>query len=183
MSYRKSRPIDFIDEEKIQLFWNLVDVGSPEKCWPWLGQKIKGPNSYGVCHIHKNTGVPRGKLPHRRLAHRVSFFLHHGRDASGLVLHTCDYMPCCNPYHLYEGTHQDNINDMVVRGRLRTNPSGIYAVGSKVGAAKLKEDQVVEIRKRYAFGGILQKELAKEFGVAECTISAIITRRWWAHLS
>lgn len=36
-----------------------------------------------------------------------------------LALHTCDYSPCINQDHLYEGTRKDNVRDMIER-----NPEG-----------------------------------------------------------
>lgn len=33
------------------------------------------------------------------------------------ILHSCDNPRCCNPEHLRIGTHQDNMNDKVSRGR------------------------------------------------------------------
>jgi len=39
---------------------------------------------------------------------------------------------------------------------------------------KLTAAQVAEIRRRYARQGVLQRELAREFGVAQTTISQII---------
>lgn len=47
---------------------------------------------------------------------------------------------------------------------------------------KLTDEQVREIRARYAAGGVTQKQLGREFGVGQTTISAILRRRLWAHL-
>ena len=46
--------------------------------------------------------------------------------------------------------------------------------GERVWSAKLTEDQVREIRTRYAESGISQYELGREFGVAQTTVSAIV---------
>jgi len=45
---------------------------------------------------------------------------------------------------------------------------------------KLTQQAVGQIRIRYAAGGILQKELAKEFGVTQYHISAVIRGERWA---
>lgn len=42
---------------------------------------------------------------------------------------------------------------------------------------KLTAAQVAEIRRRYARKGVLQRELAREFGVAQTTISQIIAQK------
>lgn len=51
-------------------------------------------------------------------AHVVALQLHLGRELlPGMyALHTCHNPPCCNPDHLYEGTHEDNMRDMVEAG-------------------------------------------------------------------
>lgn len=51
-------------------------------------------------------------------AHRLAWIIQNGPIPDGLhVLHTCDNPPCCNPEHLFLGTHQDNMTDASVKGR------------------------------------------------------------------
>jgi hypothetical protein len=49
--------------------------------------------------------------------------------------------------------------------------------------AKLTEEQVTTIRARYEKGGITQRQLAKEFGVALFTIGKIVRRQAWQHVA
>jgi hypothetical protein len=46
-------------------------------------------------------------------------------------------------------------------------------------SAKLTWEQVAEIRSRYAAGGVLQRELAKEYGVSTANICLIVTGKLW----
>lgn len=78
-------------------------------CWLWTG----ATNSYGY-------GMVYG---HRRAlsAHRVAYVVHNGSFDSDLVVrHACDVRCCINPDHLSLGTHADNMQDAVLRGRLYT---------------------------------------------------------------
>ena len=54
--------------------------------------------------------------------------------------------------------------------------------GENHGSSILTEKDVLEIRRRYAEGGVLQRELAEEFGVKAGTIGGIINRRRWKHI-
>ncbi len=88
------------------LFWQKVDVSKPNGCWPYTG--FKKWDGYGW--------VRRGEK--NIAAHRYAWILTHGEPAEGLhVLHDCDNPPCCNPAHLFLGTHQDNMDDKVAKGR------------------------------------------------------------------
>lgn len=112
-------------------------------------------------------------------AHRVSWIKHNGPIPSGMhVCHKCDVKLCVNPDHLFLGTPADNLKDMVSKGRHATD----YNNGTANHVAKLDEKTVREIRKRYADGDGYQYELAKEYGVIQSTISAIVRRETWSHI-
>ena len=53
--------------------------------------------------------------------HRLAILLD-GRDLPKdmYACHTCDNPSCVNPKHLFVGTHTDNMNDMVVKGRCKS---------------------------------------------------------------
>ncbi len=113
-------------------------------------------------------------------AHRVAWMLYRGEIPPGLcVLHRCDVRWCVNPNHLFLGTHQDNMSDMAAKGRSKPHDNN----GEANGAAKLSVAKVLEIRARYAAGGVLQIDLATEFGVTDSVISEIITGKAWKSVS
>ncbi|MEW2177163.1 HNH endonuclease signature motif containing protein [Streptomyces sp. NPDC005406] len=86
-----------------------VDKGSPESCWLWTG---------GL----SDTGYGSFKDDQKRSmgAHRFSYQLHYDSIAEGMhVMHSCDTPACVNPHHLSLGTRQDNMRDMLAKGRGR----------------------------------------------------------------
>jgi hypothetical protein len=87
------------------------------------------------------------------------------------VLHKCDTPQCVNPEHLFLGTHQDNMRDMALKGRT--------PFGSKNKDAKLKPEQVLEIRKLYAEGGHTIRSLGTKYGVNYKNIHNIVTGKKW----
>ena len=116
------------------------------------------------------------------------FFWYSGRNvrahryAAGMVdwppeivtRHICNVRSCVNPEHLTFGSNADNSSDMVKAGR--------QAKGTDQGLSKLTEEQVIEIRSRYADGGVTHRSLAAEYGVTHPLIGQIIRRQIWAHL-
>ena len=59
--------------------------------------------------------------------------------------------------------------------------SGPRALGSRNGASVLGEDDVIRLRDLASLG-YLQKDLAKQYGIAPTTVSNIVTRKAWAHV-
>jgi hypothetical protein len=147
---------------QVDRFWKKVDrSGGPETCWPWTG--FIRENGYGIIGI-------KGR---EYKAHRVSYFIEHGRiDNDRLVLHRCDVRACVNPAHLFPGTPQDNSQDAVKKGR----NTKLY--GEQNGKAKLTRAAVLAIR-HMCKRGVYQKTVAKQFGVSEATISYVVRGGRW----
>jgi len=110
-------------------------------------------------------------------AHRVAYEQAKGEIPKGqFVLHRCDNPACCNPDHLFLGTHQENMTDKVQKGRQASLP------GEQNPCAKLTEDKVVHLR-RLAASGMRQKDLSELFGVSHAAVYLIVRRKKWAHVT
>ena len=143
-------------------FWSRVKIGGQDECWPW----IAGLRSFGYGCVSVE-GQSTG-------SHRAAWFYTHGYLPTLHILHSCDNPPCCNPNHLREGTPRDNSDDMLTRGR--------QAKGESNGQSVLTTSQVLEIRRRYANGGVSHRNLAGAFGVSKTTIHLIVHREIWTHI-
>lgn len=117
-----------------------------------------------------------GSKPRTLRAHRVAFFLTHGRWPTPETLHRCDNPRCVNPAHLTEGTHAENMRDRSRKGR------GNHPRGERNRAHKLTATQVRELRERYARGGIRQVDLGREYGICQAAVGYIVRREIWRDL-
>lgn len=187
MPKRPARSLDGIEEEEREslrrAFGGRVKSGAEDECWLWSGYRMK--NGYGL------VGVRKGRT---YLAHRLAWFFHHGADPGPqLVLHRCDVRNCCNPKHLWLGTYADNNQDRARKGRSFStlHPEKTHFVlhpedaaklkGKDHGMAKLSEADVLDIRSRKPYFGMLA-DLGREFGVTYVTIGAILRGEIWRHL-
>ena len=159
IKYKYNKPYQKIH----QRFW--AKVNKTKTCWIWTGYKAR--NGYGCFGLSAHVGPQK--------AHRVSWMLEHGEVPDDLcVLHKCDNPSCVRPDHLFLGTLKDNSQDMVRKGRDRSQ-------GSKNPRSKLNEEDVIEIRRLSKLGKTGYK-LAKCYGISPASISLIINRKNWLHI-
>lgn len=86
--------------------WSKVNKNTESGCWDWIG--AKSSTGYGKLTI-------QGKSWR---AHRLSYSLFNGGIDDGMfICHTCDNPSCVNPEHLFQGTPQDNVLDMISKNR------------------------------------------------------------------
>ena len=141
----------------VKRFWS--HVVKTDGCWCWSA--ARNPSGYGM--------VVMGRI--HIMAHRFSYALAYGNfDPQMDVLHSCDNPPCVRPDHLKLGTHEQNMHDMVRRGRSMPKPW-----------AKLDEHKVRKIRQQFKLHdpdhGV--RALAIKFQVHPMTVYDIITFRTW----
>jgi len=104
--------------------------------------------------------------------------IHNGEIGAGLfVCHKCDTPLCVNPDHLFLGTHQENMNDCVAKGRTNGGTKTPLR-GSKNAKSKLSESQVALIRSL----NWPQRKIASHFGVSQALISKIKRNEMWRHI-
>lgn len=102
-----------------QRFWAKVNSRllefDTDQCWEWGKEHSHTEDGYGQFFA---PGIIAG--PRLLKAHRVVWKLETGQDPGEMfVLHRCDNPSCVRISHLYLGTRQDNVDDMIKKGRGR----------------------------------------------------------------
>lgn len=153
-------------------FWEKVKkVDDDLGCWEWTASTFGG--GYGQIWV-----CGRGLTTASVVA--LEMALGRRLERGELACHTCDNPPCVRNdgvrSHLFPATTAGNALDMVQKGR------GRHPVfqGAAHPQARLTEDDVRAIRRRYAAGEASQSALGREYGVPQTHISRIVLRTGWA---
>lgn len=144
-----------------KLFWEKVQVLGLDECWPWTAGV--GSNGYG-------------KFRSKNLlysSHRAAYILTRGFIPRGLhILHSCDHPLCCNPTHLWAGTHGQNMHDMISKGRR------VQGISRGESCSDLTNEQVLQIRNDTR----ILKLIAKDYNMSISQISKIKRKISWSHI-
>lgn len=137
---------------------------TPDKCWDWPYGLLK--TGYACIAIDGKT-----VRAHRYVCIRV-----HGQPPIGSndAAHNCGNRKCINPHHLRFASRRENIRD--------TFEHGTSNRGGRQGTPRLTEDDVRNIRKAYASGGVTHGELATQYGMSKTQIQRICSRKRWGWL-
>jgi hypothetical protein len=156
----------YIEREPEKCFWYRVK--KTPSCWLWIGTLTKsGYGQLGSTH--------RGKV----FAHRLSWEMHYGEIPDGMnVLHKCDIRNCVRPLHLFLGDQVENNKDMWKKGRGKIP----HYKGEKNPANRLKEKQVLLIRRWHKEKKYKLSEMGRLFSVHVSTIWLIVHRKKWTWL-
>ena len=133
-------------------FWKKVKVGEPNECWPHRNR----PNRSG----HTATKFrPYGNIYN----HRIAWSLTYGLIPEGLsVLHKCNNPRCCNPYHLYIGTPQDNTQDSIKAGTFNR--------------VKFSDEEIARI-KLLSSEGYSQRHIAELVGCTQSYVCNVVNNQ------
>jgi hypothetical protein len=144
----KPRPLE-------ERFWSHINKRGPNECWLWTA--CMKPNGYGDFRL-SGKGI---------YAHRLAFELAIGPVGEWLVCHSCDNRACCNPAHLFLGTHADNMADAATKGRM--------AKKERNGNSRLTVQLAGQIRNAPG----KQRDIAAAFGICQGTVWQIKSGRTW----
>ncbi|MEZ5781131.1 MAG: HNH endonuclease [Rhizobiaceae bacterium] len=161
--------MEHLTRADFERFWRQVNVGLAEHCWEFKGFLNK--EGYGKFATRAN-----GKSKNVS-AHRVAYRSIRGPLTKGLVIrHLCHNPACCNPAHLEEGTHQENMRDMWTAGRGHRN------LGETATKAILTADDVKEIVRLHR-SGVRRGAIVRRYGVHTSTIKRILEGSNWQHIT
>lgn len=131
-----------------QRFWSKVDRRDADMCWIWTGGV--GRSGYGLFWDGDKV----------RTASRMAYLFAKSDPGNLQVHHTCDNPLCCNPDHLWAGTHTENMRDMISKGRNKVKRS-------------VTEQQRENVR-RYRQDGMSIAEIVRKSGLNIKTVKAIL---------
>lgn len=129
-------------------------------CWEWTGAP-RTDDGYGIF---------QGKS-----AHRFSYELHFGTIPHGLcICHSCDNPKCVRPDHLFAGTHAQNMQDCIRKGRFA------HPIGERNGRTKITEAIATSIIDNSTE---TQSQIAQRLGISPSLVSYILSGKRWGHVT
>jgi|SRR5208282_382127 len=143
--------------------FNKKTVKNEKACWDWSGSLKVG---YGVMKCKKRFIK----------THRFSWKINFGPIPEGMyVCHKCDNRKCNNPEHLFLGTHEDNMKDMINKNRQRG------AVGESNAKAIINKEKALEIKKMLS-NGMTTIQIAKDLNISRAIVFGIKHKKNWSHI-
>lgn len=145
-------------------FWAKMDKRR-DGYWMWTRGKYN--HGYGsVVWRFKPNG--RGQMI---AASRAAWMVARGPIPEGMhVLHRCDVPACCNPDHLFLGTHTENMRDM----RLKERATGVTVTADQVRAIRREA-----AKKKYK--GALAA-LARKYSISPQTVGKIVAGKTFTYI-
>lgn len=162
--YHELRSINTFSKEA--RFWISLFNVDLSKCLEW--QSAKCGYGYGR-FFHDKTSIKAHREMWRRAVGEIPEGLH--------VLHKCDNRKCVNPLHLFIGTHQDNVRDMVEKKRNKWT----VRKGEAHHNAIINDEIVREIRRRLLDGEKVSN-IANRFHIREHIVYHIKSGDQWSHV-
>jgi hypothetical protein len=150
---------------------------SEEKCWKWNGCLDSDGYANFSMIIDGKYKTVRGT--------KAAWFFAKGVWPTYQMNHLCGNRFCCNPSHLYDGTHPDNVNDAKQDGSYKAT-GGTFKPGQMLGEknnnASLTEEEVIEIKRdilRATQYGALKK-VAEKWNIQYQNVQKIKNNKMWA---
>jgi hypothetical protein len=162
-----------------QPFWNQLGYSNHiiDKFWSnvQVVYNSSGEICFDRCMLWKRSTINNYGRFHGIGAHQFIYECFNGPIPNGLyVCHTCDVPNCVNPYHLWLGTHEQNMMDMVQKGR--------SLIGEKNPTNILLESDVIQI-KLLLNEGFSTYTIQEIFNVVkQVTIQKIKDNEIWRHV-
>jgi hypothetical protein len=149
------KKIEDLTLDDIERFESRIDK-QEGGCWIWKAGK--GGNGYGQFYYN-------GK---QVWAHRLSYTLYVGPIPEGiLVCHHCDCRNCVNFSHLFLGSHKDNSQDMVKKGRANKPKGNRYRSGKLHTEETKKKMSISRMGNTNMLGKTHTKEARKKMSNAK----------------
>ena len=152
----------------------LDKTSSPTGCWLFTA-KSRSAFGYGLMFIGRDGKTSgNGNSP----THRIAYVLHNKKmpPDGQFVCHACDNPPCCNPAHLFVGTHLDNMADM------RSKKRSPDKAGEKASLAIYTSAQVLDVV-RLAREGKSSTEIQALLGVDKMFVSRVRSGVAWTSVT